>query len=45
MKLHYQSGACPMASHIALHETGHRFEIEAIDMRPHPWPSSALQWG
>ncbi|WP_417713822.1 glutathione S-transferase N-terminal domain-containing protein [Pseudophaeobacter arcticus] len=31
MKLHYQSGACPMASHIALHETSHRFEIEAID--------------
>ncbi|MFD2206124.1 glutathione transferase GstA [Kiloniella antarctica] len=31
MKLFYKPGACPLASHIILHETAATFEIEEVD--------------
>jgi glutathione S-transferase len=35
MKLYYAPGACSLADHIALHEAGHAFEIERVDIRTH----------
>lgn len=31
MKLFYKQGACPLASHIILHEVGANFDIEEVD--------------
>ena len=41
MKLYYAPGACSLAVHIALRETGRRFDAVAIDLAKHTLPDGA----
>jgi glutathione S-transferase len=41
MKLYYSPGACSLAVHIALRETGSRFDAVAVDLAKHTLPDGA----
>jgi glutathione S-transferase len=41
MKLYYAPGACSLAVHIALRETGRRFDAVAVDLAKHTLPDGA----
>ena len=44
MKLYYSSGACSLAPHIVLLETGHAFELEQVDIPNKKTASGADFW-
>lgn len=44
MKLYYKPGACPLASHIVLHEVGADFQIELVDLE-NGLTASGLDYG
>jgi glutathione S-transferase len=44
MKLYYSSGACSLAPHIVLLETGHAFELEKVDIPNKKTASGADFW-
>jgi len=41
MKLYYAPGACSLAAHIALQESGLRYQLERVDLREHKTSSGA----
>lgn len=41
MKLYYAPGACSLAAHITLQESGLRYELERVDLREHKTGSGA----